>query len=238
MIEALQCCHCWVGRSAPNLRGAVARSSIRSARCSRWMRHRRRVLLIEGPVTLPGAAVPTGGGHPGRSAIDGRTTRHEGYAKSINAGRGIEKVFGWTKEFSGLRKFKLRGTDKVGAVYPFGEASGYDRHVIAYKDPAGEAQVMTLSADPTRHGDRPPAGTSPVAGPAPEGSRPPPYPDASGSPHRERMTPPSCTDHLPLSLDGIGAEPIFHPIPCGGGCTPTRWWDAQGVGVPPAPHRS
>ena len=28
----------------------------------------------------------------GGSAIDGRTTRHEGYAKSINARRGIEKV--------------------------------------------------------------------------------------------------------------------------------------------------
>ncbi len=31
----------------------------------------------------------------GGSAIDGRTTRHMGYAKSINARRGIEKVFGW-----------------------------------------------------------------------------------------------------------------------------------------------
>ena len=29
---------------------------------------------------------------PGGSAIDGRTTRHEGYAKSIHARRGIEKV--------------------------------------------------------------------------------------------------------------------------------------------------
>jgi hypothetical protein len=33
----------------------------------------------------------------GGSAIDRRTTRHEGYAKSINARRGIEKVFGWSK---------------------------------------------------------------------------------------------------------------------------------------------
>jgi len=31
----------------------------------------------------------------GGSAIDGRTTRHVGYAKSINARRAIEKVFGW-----------------------------------------------------------------------------------------------------------------------------------------------
>ena len=33
----------------------------------------------------------------GGSAIDSITTRHEGYAKSINARRGIEKVFGWIK---------------------------------------------------------------------------------------------------------------------------------------------
>ena len=32
---------------------------------------------------------------PGGSAIDSRTTRHEGYAQSINARRCIEKVFGW-----------------------------------------------------------------------------------------------------------------------------------------------
>ena len=31
----------------------------------------------------------------GGSAIDGSTTRQECYAKSINACRGIEKVFAW-----------------------------------------------------------------------------------------------------------------------------------------------
>jgi hypothetical protein len=36
-------------------------------------------------------------GRSGGSAIDGRTTRHEGYAKSIHARRGIEKIFGWIK---------------------------------------------------------------------------------------------------------------------------------------------
>jgi hypothetical protein len=44
----------------------------------------------------------------GGSAIDGRTTRHEGYAKSINASRGIEKVFGWIKQWGGLRQFRPR----------------------------------------------------------------------------------------------------------------------------------
>ena len=60
----------------------------------------------------------------GGSAIDGRTTRHEGYAKSINARRGIEKIFGWIKEFGGLRQFKLRGQGSVSAVFGL--------HVIAY----------------------------------------------------------------------------------------------------------
>jgi hypothetical protein len=44
----------------------------------------------------------------GGSAIDGRTTRHEGYAKSIHARRGIEKVFGWIKQWGGLRQFLPR----------------------------------------------------------------------------------------------------------------------------------
>jgi hypothetical protein len=60
----------------------------------------------------------------GGSAIDGRTTRHEGYAKSINARRGIEKIFGWIKQWGGLRQFKLRGQDKVSGVFGL--------HVIAY----------------------------------------------------------------------------------------------------------
>lgn len=61
---------------------------------------------------------------PGGSAIDGRTTRHEGYTKSINARRGIEKVLSWIKQWVGLRQFKLRGTEKVCAVFGL--------HVIAY----------------------------------------------------------------------------------------------------------
>jgi hypothetical protein len=60
----------------------------------------------------------------GGSAIDGRTTRHEGYAKSINARRGIEKIFGWIKQWGGLRQFKLRGQDNVSGVFGL--------HVIAY----------------------------------------------------------------------------------------------------------
>ena len=60
----------------------------------------------------------------GGSAIVSRTRRYEGYAKSINARRGIEKVFGCIKQWGGLRQFKLRGTEKVSAVFSL--------HVIAY----------------------------------------------------------------------------------------------------------
>ncbi|MFN7630561.1 MAG: IS5/IS1182 family transposase, partial [Cyanobacteriota bacterium] len=56
-------------------------------------------------------------GRSGGSAIDGRTTRHEGYAKSIHARRGIEIVFGWIKQFGGLRQFYLRGTTTDCAAF-------------------------------------------------------------------------------------------------------------------------
>ena len=62
----------------------------------------------------------------GGSAIDGRTTRHEGYAKSINARRGIEKIFGWIKEFSGLRQFLPR---------PQAERAGGTRRLLSVKRP-------------------------------------------------------------------------------------------------------
>ena len=36
-----------------------------------------------------------------RSAIDGRTARHQGYAQSINARKRIEQLFGWIKQAAG-----------------------------------------------------------------------------------------------------------------------------------------
>lgn len=42
-----------------------------------------------------------------RSAIDGRTARHVGYAQSINARKRIEQVFGWIKKAAGLRQLKV-----------------------------------------------------------------------------------------------------------------------------------
>ena len=48
------------------------------------------------------------------SAIDGRTTRHAGYAVSQVIRKRIEEVFGWGKEVAGLRRMRLRGLARVG----------------------------------------------------------------------------------------------------------------------------
>jgi hypothetical protein len=49
-----------------------------------------------------------------RSAIDGRTTRHAGYALSQRIRKRIEEAFGWAKTVAGLRKMRHRGLPKVG----------------------------------------------------------------------------------------------------------------------------
>jgi len=47
------------------------------------------------------------------SAIDGRTTRHEGYAISQRKRKLIEQVFGWMKTIGGLRRLRHRGGELV-----------------------------------------------------------------------------------------------------------------------------
>ncbi len=54
-----------------------------------------------------------------RSAIDGRTTRHAGYAISLSKRWLVEKPFGWLKRVGGLRKVKLRGLEKVDWLFVF-----------------------------------------------------------------------------------------------------------------------
>jgi transposase len=48
-----------------------------------------------------------------RSAVDARTTRHEGYAVSQRVRKRVEEAFGWAKTVAGLAKTKLRGTKRV-----------------------------------------------------------------------------------------------------------------------------
>ena len=54
-----------------------------------------------------------------RSAIDGRTTRHPGYAVSQQKRKRVEEIFGWLKTVGLLRKVKLRGVRRVGWLFTF-----------------------------------------------------------------------------------------------------------------------
>jgi len=60
---------------------------------------------------------------PGGSAIDGRTTRHDGYKISQRKRKRIEEVFGWLKTVGALRKTRHRGLFKVGWVFTFAAAA-------------------------------------------------------------------------------------------------------------------
>ena len=54
-----------------------------------------------------------------RSAIDGRTTYHAGYATSLRIRKRIEEAFGWIKIIGGQRKTRFRGLDRVGWAFTF-----------------------------------------------------------------------------------------------------------------------
>ncbi len=58
-----------------------------------------------------------------RSAIDGRTTRHPGYAASLRIRKRIEEGFGWMKTVAGMRKTKYRGIEKVGWAFTLAAAA-------------------------------------------------------------------------------------------------------------------
>ncbi len=63
-------------------------------------------------------------GRDGGSAIDGRTTRHTGYAASQCIRKRVEEIFGWMKAIGGFRKTRYKGVRRthlagwfVGAAY-------------------------------------------------------------------------------------------------------------------------
>lgn len=58
-----------------------------------------------------------------RSAIDGRTTRHAGYAASQRIRKRIEEAFGWIKTVAGQDKTRFRGTARVGFAFTFAAAA-------------------------------------------------------------------------------------------------------------------
>src|SRR6202161_4770122 len=58
-----------------------------------------------------------------RSAIDGRTTRHTGYAISQQKRKRVEEIFGWMKTVGGMRKLRHRGIQLVGWMFTFAAAA-------------------------------------------------------------------------------------------------------------------
>ena len=58
-----------------------------------------------------------------RSAIDGRTARHRGYAVSQKIRKRIEEAFGWIKEIALQRRTRHRGKDRVGWQFTLAAAA-------------------------------------------------------------------------------------------------------------------
>jgi transposase len=59
----------------------------------------------------------------GGSVVDGRTTRHAGYAVSQQKRKRIEECFGWLKTVALIRKVRHRGIEKVAWLFTFAAAA-------------------------------------------------------------------------------------------------------------------
>lgn len=68
-------------------------------------------------------ATPHVAGKSKGSAIDGRTTRHEGYKISQRKRKRVEEIFGWMKTVGFIRKTRHRGQEKVDWVFTFATAA-------------------------------------------------------------------------------------------------------------------
>jgi len=58
-----------------------------------------------------------------RSAIDGRTTSHPGYAISQCKRKRVEEIFGWMKTVGGMRKLRHRGLELVTWMFTLSAAA-------------------------------------------------------------------------------------------------------------------
>lgn len=70
------------------------------------------------------------------SAIDGRTTRHPGYAISQRIRKRVEEIFGWAKTVGGFRRTRFRGRRRTQLAAYF-VAAAYNLVRIARLSPAG-----------------------------------------------------------------------------------------------------
>jgi len=69
----------------------------------------------------------------GGSALDARTARHVGYAKSQRARPRIERAFGWLKTIAGVRKVKLRGLANVDALFVLATAAFNIKRIVTLR---------------------------------------------------------------------------------------------------------
>jgi len=58
-----------------------------------------------------------------RSAVDGRTVRHTGYAVSQRVRKRVEEIFGWIKTVGNLGKTRYRGLGRVSWMFTFTAAA-------------------------------------------------------------------------------------------------------------------
>jgi hypothetical protein len=73
-----------------------------------------------------------------RSAIDGRPTRHAGYAISERLRKRVEEIFGWMKTVGGFRRTRYRGLELtqlagylVAAAYKLVRVAPLDTRAVA-----------------------------------------------------------------------------------------------------------
>ncbi len=77
------------------------------------------------------------------SAIDGRTTRHPGYATSQQIRKRIEEIFGWIKTVGGFRRTRYHGVERTGLA-GYLVATAYNLVRMA-KLVGGEAPAVTTA---------------------------------------------------------------------------------------------
>jgi transposase len=79
----------------------------------------------------------------GGSAIDGRTTRHPGYAVSQRLRKRVEEIFGWMKTVGGFRKTRFRGIERTGLC---GNFVGTAYNLVRMSRLLGPPAALTVAA--------------------------------------------------------------------------------------------
>jgi hypothetical protein len=76
------------------------------------------------------------------AAIDGRTTRHPGYAISQTLRKRVEECSGWAKTIGGLRKSRFIGREKLDFQFTMRFAA---HNLIPMRNPGGDVLMVQPS---------------------------------------------------------------------------------------------